>query len=128
MSADAKPPTRVRLTRARLGGASQKFLNDLSVTATGRDPLSVSKNQHLVALIEWLRSADVRRVDDHRSMHSKKRRAGQARLEMAERLADIICGVGEMNACYIIARLDPVDLGWIQEQHFSVDSNGEAST
>ncbi len=55
-----------------LSGAAEEILNDLPITAPGRESFSVSENQHLIALVEGLGGADVRCIDDHGAMNPEE--------------------------------------------------------
>jgi hypothetical protein len=77
-------------THVESGCSSEEFLYHLSITPPGSQPLSVSQDQHLVALIERLRCSYVRRIHDDRTMNAKEMRAGKSRFEMAQRLAYVV--------------------------------------
>ena len=102
-------------------GSTKKFLYDFSIAASCREPLAVAKNQHLIALVEWLCCADVRRVHDHGAMYAKECVTGQTRLEMRKRLSHVIGRIGKMNTRDIVASLDPVNLGGVEEKNLAMN-------
>src|SRR6476659_9870164 len=53
-------------------GALQELLDCFPVAPSCGDPLTISEDQQLIALIERLGRANLRRVHDGRAMHAKK--------------------------------------------------------
>jgi hypothetical protein len=72
-----KPQTAVLAVRSALkpnialrwkknsGRAAKEFLHHLPITAPRCESLTIAQNEHLIALIKRLGSADVRSVHDH---------------------------------------------------------------
>src|SRR5207237_4911008 len=107
-------------------GALQEFLDSLAVAAASSDPFAVPQNQELIALVERLRLANLRGVDDGRPVNPQKAVVGQSRFQPAQRLTHIVRNLGEVNSGQIVTRLDPIDLVRVEEENLSVHLHANA--
>src|SRR5690242_11325743 len=97
----------------RQSPVSEQASYGFAIRLPAHDARAIAHDQHIIALEPRLHLADVRAIDDRRSMHAQKASRVEAALQVGDRFTYEERLRAEVQTSVFAHRFDPLDLGRI---------------